>query len=368
VADDIEFYLDADVGVSIYPLDSEDGDSLLSYANSAMREAKKGVGKNNWQFYSADVNDTSKRKLRLEADLHAALERGELVAFYQPKTCLKSGTILGMEALLRWKHPQFGMVPPDEFIALAEQSDLIDKITYRLITTTCQQIETWQEAGYGDVSIAVNLSPVSFRNPKLADQIISLVSEHDIPAGSLELEITETVVVQNMQVAIDILDKLSNAGYCIAIDDFGVGYSSFSYLKKFPVNKVKIDKSFISDLGKGPTDAAIISAMIAMAHSLGLTVVAEGVETEEELHFLQDLRCDQVQGYLVSRPIPADEVSKLLSDSSSIKRLILKHVENSTEASVQKGGASMFGIINEFSAANVTPLKLVNSNQESNEA
>ncbi len=362
--DGMELYLDADIGVSIYPLDSEDGDALLSQANSAMREAKKVVGSNNWQFYSADVNQTSQRKLRLEADLHVALEHGELVANYQPKVCLRTGAIIGMEALLRWKHPQLGMVPPDEFIALAEQSDLIDKITSRVITTACRQIKTWEEAGYGIVPIAVNLSPVQFRNDQLADKIISLVSDHDIPLESLELEITETVVVQNMQTAIDILEKLSSAGFCIAIDDFGVGYSSFSYLKKFPLNKVKIDKSFISDLGKGPTDAAIISAMIAMAHSLGLSVVAEGVETEEELRFLQDLRCDQVQGYLLSRPQPPEEISKLLSQSSGIKSMILNHSQASENSTSQHGGASMFGIINEFSAVNVASLKLVTPSSE----
>lgn len=366
--EDVEYYLDADVGVSIYPVDSADGDRLLTYANSAMREAKKSVGGNNCQFYSADVNDSSKRQLHLEADLHVALDRGELVAFYQPKVCLKTGSIVGMEALLRWEHPQLGMVSPLEFIALAERSSLIDDITRRVMTAACRQIRVWQDAGYGTVPIAVNMSPVQFRNADLADQIISLVGECDVSPSAIEIEITETVVVQNMQTAIDILEKLSEAGFSIAIDDFGVGYSSFSYLKKFPVNKIKIDRSFVTDLSQGANHAAIISAMIAMGHSLGLCVVAEGVETEEELRFLQDLQCDQVQGYFFSRPLPPEEISQLLSDSSSIKRMVQAHDQAVSQPTSKQGGGSMFGIINEFSAEVLSESKLAVPDSESKKA
>lgn len=364
VADGIEFFMDADVGVSIYPIDSDNGESLLSYAHSAMREAKKSAGNNNWQFYSKYVNSVSKRKRGMEADLHVALERGELVAHYQPKVCLKRGTIVGTEVLLRWKHPKLGMVSPAEFVALAEQSDLIDKFTMRLITTACRQVNAWKEAGYGNLPVAVNLSPVQFRNPEMADQIISLVNEHGVSAKSIEFEITETVMVQNMDTAISILDQLSTAGFSIAIDDFGVGYSTFSYLKNFPVNGVKIDRSFISDLASGPAAAAIVRAIVAMAKSLGLSVVAEGVETEDQLRFLQDLGCDQGQGYLMSKPLPADEISKLLAHPASIKRMILNH--DQAGKSAQQSGTSVFGIINEFSAEMIDSPKLVLSNPDIN--
>ena len=215
------------------------------------------------------------------------------------------------------------------------------------------------------MAIAINLSPVQFRNLHLADQIISLISDHDIPRHAIEFEITETVVVQNMQMAIDTLNQLRDAGFSIAIDDFGVGYSTFSYLKNFPVNEVKIDKSFISDIDDGATNAAIISAIIAMAHSLGLTVVAEGIETEDELRFLQDMQCDQVQGYLISKPLPAEEINKLLAHPARIKRMIVNH--DHMPKTPQQSGPSMFGIINEFSVEARQPPNAVVSKLTSNE-
>ncbi len=346
----VEFYIDANIGVSLYPLDSEDSDVLMSCATGAMIEAKKIAGNNNYQFYSAEVNNRSRKQLRMESDLHRALEREELIVYYQPKVDMKTGVIVGMEALLRWNHPHLGMVPPNEFIPIAEQSHLIEKISDLVIATACEQIKNWQNSGYGALSVSVNLSPLQFRNPNLADQIISLVKEADIPLEALECEITETVVVQNMQLAINILEKLNKSGVAISIDDFGVGYSSFNYLKNFPIDKIKIDRSFISDMSRGPTDAALISGIVSMGHSLGLVVVAEGVETEEQLHFLQDLHCDVVQGYLVSKPLPADEMSQLLSDSSRVKRLITEHAELMGQGPSQSGGPSVFGILNEFPA------------------
>lgn len=357
IAGGVEFYVDADVGVSIYPVDGEEGITLLGYSDSAMREAKKSAGSNNWQFYSQDVHLASKRRRHMESELHLALERGELVAHYQPKVCLKRGIIVGAEALLRWTHPEFGAVSPEEFIALAEQSTLIDDITMRLITTACRQLHDWKEAGYDNLTIAVNVSPVQFRNPEIADQIIARVKENDISPALIEFEITETVVVHNMQTAISILNQLSNAGFTIAIDDFGVGYSTFSYLKNFPVDCVKIDRSFVSDLASGPNAAAIISAIIAMAQSLGLKVIAEGVETEDQLRFLQDLGCDVVQGFLISRSLPAEGMSKMLAHSESIKRMITRHDKAGAKAHLS--GTSMFGIINEFSAGNAAAPKLV---------
>lgn len=344
----LEFYIDADVGVSIYPMDGEDGPALLGYSNGAMREAKKSAGSNNWQFYSQDVHLASKRRRHMESELRLGLERGDLVPHYQPKVCLKRGIIVGAEVLLRWTHPEFGVVGPEEFIALAEQSALIDDITMRLITTACRQLHEWKEAGYDDLTIAVNISPVQFRNPDIAEKIIARVKENDTSPRLIEFEITETVVVQNMQTAISILNQLSGAGFVITIDDFGVGYSTFGYLNNFPVNSVKIDRSFITDLSSGPNAAAIISAITALAKSLGLIVIAEGIETDDELRFLQDLGCDEAQGYLFSPPLPAEGTAKLLADPESIRRLILNHDKAGTKTHLS--GTSMFGIINEFSA------------------
>jgi len=351
-----EFYLEADVGVSLFPHDGQDSETLLNHASSAMREAKRLVGHNNFQFYSAEINQRCKQRIRLEADLHHALERGELVVFYQPKVDLKTGAILGMEALLRWRHPQLGMVPPNDFIYLAEQSGLIDKISQRVIKTVCQQILTWKDAGYGTLSVAVNMSPVEFRNPELSEQIIALITETGVPTSALEIEITETVVMQNMDTAIDILTQLYEAGLRISVDDFGTGYSSLSYLKKFPLSKVKIDRSFISDLVQGSNDAALVSAIIAMSHSLGLLVVAEGVETDEQLRFLQDLHCDEIQGYLVSKPLPSDEICELLDRSASIKRMIMDYGASFAQMTAQQSGApaaGMYGILNEFPSASI---------------
>jgi diguanylate cyclase (GGDEF)-like protein/PAS domain S-box-containing protein len=344
----VEYYLDTDIGVSTYPNDGEDADTLLRHASSAMREAGKHPGRNSFQFYAADINRRSKHRLRLEADMHRALDLGELAVYYQPKVDLKSGRILGLEALLRWHHPQLGMVPPDEFIPLAEQSGLIDRISQQVITTACQQIVSWRNAGYGTLTVAVNLSPVEFRNPHLAERILNHVSEAGIPTTALEVEITETVVMQNMDTAIDILRTLHEAGVGIAVDDFGTGYSSLSYLRKFPLSKVKIDRSFVSDFVHSDNEAALVSAIIAMAHSLGLLVVAEGVETDEQLRFLQDMGCDEIQGYLVSKPLPRDEVSELLSRSAGIERMIRDYGAGFAQVTAERMGTGTFGILNEF--------------------
>ncbi len=346
-----EFFLNSSVGVSLYPHDGEDPEILIRKASSAMKEAKKSPVRKKYRFYSDDINQRSKRQIRLEAELHRALEREELTINYQPKVDLKTGSILGMEALLRWMHPQFGLVPPNDFIPIAEQTGLIEEISQWVINGVCQQILFWQKAGFGIINIAINLSPVEFRNSDLGNQIIKLVGDYEIPASAIEIEVTETVVMQNMDTAVNILESLNDAGFCISVDDFGTGYSSLSYLKRFPLSKVKIDRSFISDFTKGASDAAIVSAIIAMSHSLGLRVVAEGVETEEQLRFLQDLQCDEIQGYLISKPVPAEDASDFLAQSSSIQRMIKDYgVQYAELAAYQGSGAAcgMIGILNEF--------------------
>ena len=300
----------------------------------------------------------------METELHRAIEREELIVYYQPKVDLKTGNILGMEALVRWQHPQLGVLPPNEFIPLAEQTGLIEKIGHWVIRVACRQVRSWQEAGYGTINVAVNLSPLELRDPELGDRIIALVNELDIPPSALELEITETVVMQSMETAAGTLEKLSKAGLSIALDDFGTGYSSLSYLKRFPLSKVKIDRSFISDFMQESNDAAIVSAIIAMSHSLGLRVVAEGVETDEQLRFLQDLHCDEMQGYLISRPVPREEATDLLARASSIRRMILDYGINFVELMEFQGSSlitEMGGVLNDFPVHDTNPLNLENS-------
>lgn len=346
-----EYYLNSDVGVSVYPFDGEDSDTLIKNASGAMHEAMQNAGRNTIQFFADDINQRSKRLIKLEAELHRALERDELVVYYQPKVDLRTGNILGMEALIRWQHPQLGIVPPNEFIPLAEQTGLIEDIGQWVASKVCRQIKQWQDTGFGIVTVAINLSPVEFRNPDLADQIISLIDEFDIPASALEVEITEGVVMQDIDAVISILEKFSKAGLTIALDDFGTGYSSLSYLKRFPLDKVKIDQSFIIDFVHGTNDAAIVSAIIAMSHSLDLRVVAEGVETEEQLRFLQDMHCDEMQGYLISRPVPRDEATSLLAQPSSIRRMILNTSNLNTLMDHEDEpftATGMIGVINNF--------------------
>lgn len=320
-----EFFLNTDIGISLSPLDSENANTLIRYASNALHEARNNNERNNFAFYSEEVNQRSIMHIKMEADLHHAIERDEFELYYQPKINLKTGNILGMEALLRWNHPRHGLVMPTDFIPLAENTGLINSISQWVIQTACRQIKLWQEAGYYSISVAVNLSAVEFRNRQLSNEILEVITAASLQTKSLELEITETAVMQNMEAAIDTLEKLSQKGVAISLDDFGAGYSSLSYLQRFPISKVKIDRSFISNFTNNTNDAAIVSAVIAMGHSLGLQVVAEGVETEEQLRLLQGLNCDEIQGYFISRPIPADEASDLLAQSAGIRHLVTEY-------------------------------------------
>ena len=352
-----EFYLNTNIGVSVYPANGTDPEVLLKNASNAMQEAKRKLDRNNFQFFTNDLCLRTQKLIRLEAELHRAEERGELAVFYQPKMNLKTGAVHGVEALLRWHHPEYGIVPPDEFILLAEQTGLINNIGLWVLRTVCRQIKFWQELGYGSVSVSINLSPVEFRNPDLADQIISEVRDAGICPSSLELEITETVVLQNVDAAVVVLEKLSHAGFVITLDDFGTGFSSLSYLKLFPVSKIKIDRSFIKDFVLNSDDAVIVSAIIAMSHSLDLEVVAEGVETEEQLRFLQDLHCDEVQGYLFAGALPTDKVTNLIADPNIIRRMILDYRDKNIllmDSQENESVTGMIGVV-EGIAANENP-------------
>ncbi len=345
-----EFFPNPKIGVSMFPNDGDNPDELLSRAASAMREAKESPGRNSFRFYAEDINQRSKKRIRLEAELHRALERDEFLVYYQPKINLLTGSVQSMEALLRWKHPEMGLVPPNDFIPLAEQTGLIEEISLSVIRTVCSQVRFWRQAGHTETVVAVNLSAVEFRKPELAREIIGIVEQTGIPFEGLELEVTESLVMHNVDAAIRILEEMSAAGLSISMDDFGTGYSSLSYLKRFPISKLKIDRAFIMDITEGPEGAALVSAIIAMSHSLGLKVVAEGVETEEQLRFLQDLRCEEAQGYLISRPLPREEMSALLADPEEVKQMVTEYVSGPVEdgGPMQLGTfGGMMGILNE---------------------
>jgi diguanylate cyclase (GGDEF)-like protein/PAS domain S-box-containing protein len=301
----------ASVGVSMYPADARDEQSLMRNADMAMYLAKE-VGKNNCQFYSKDIKSQSLEKMALETSLRHALERGEFLLHFQPKVDLGNGTITGVEALLRWQHPELGMVSPMQFIPLAEEIGLIVPIGRWVLRTACAQNVAWQRDGMPPVCMAVNLSPRQFNDPDMVSDIAAALRESGMAAELLELEITEGMVMHDTDRAVKLLGAIKHLGVRLAIDDFGTGYSSLAQLKRFPIDTLKVDRSFIRDIPGDPEDRAITQAIIAMGKSLSLTIVAEGVETEEQQSFLREHACDQMQGYYFSKPVVAGELAKLL--------------------------------------------------------
>lgn len=317
-----EVLLDVRIGTSIYPNDNDDPDILLANAAAALREAKSAPGRDVCLYFNKEMNLRSQTQLRMEGQLHRAVEREELFLEYQPVVDMSTGRISSFEALLRWRHPELGLVAPDNFIPMAENAGLIDDIGNWVLKTACQQLKVWQSSGHEHLSMAINFSAVQLRKLELADLVINVVEESGVPPASLTIEITESALIQNLDTAVSIIDTLSNSGLRVSLDDFGTGYSSLSYLKRFPIDIVKIDRSFLRDFPTHAHDTAIISAIIAMAHSLGLHVIAEGVETEEQLHVLQNLKCDEIQGYLFSRPISREQATILLAKPTDIRRRV----------------------------------------------
>jgi diguanylate cyclase (GGDEF)-like protein len=299
------------IGISVFPSDGTDSQALLKAADVAMYRAKE-LGRNNYQYYLPSMNVHTVERLELESDLRHALERGEFLLHYQPKVEVASGMITGLEALLRWKHPVRGLVPPMDFIPLAEETGLIVPIGEWVLATACAQNKAWQDQGLTTLGIAVNLSARQFADSMLLPKLTQIIHSSGLAPSSLELEITESVVMSHGESAVAVLDKLKSIGVRIAIDDFGTGYSSLAYLKRFPIDTIKVDRTFICDIPGDSGDMKITRAIIAMAHSLKLKVVAEGVETADQLKFLRAQRCDAVQGYFLYRPLPEDEVADAL--------------------------------------------------------
>jgi len=307
-----ELHIGASIGIAIYPDDGDRMENLLKNSDIAMYHAKES-GRGNYQYFSAKMNEQAAEKQSLSGDLRHAVERDELFLAYQPVVDISSGDIIGMEVLLRWQHPKLGLVPPIKFIPLAEENGLILPIGNWVLRTACKQLLDWQKQGYNVPRLAINLSAKQFRQKTLASDIALILNETGADPQFIGLEITESMLVQNVDEVVDTLLKLSNMGLEISIDDFGTGYSSLSYLKRFPINKLKIDKSFVDDIATHQDDAAIVKAIIAMAHGLSMKVVTEGVETQAQLDFLRQHGCEQYQGYHYSKPLPAAEIVKKLT-------------------------------------------------------
>jgi len=307
-----EFKVTCSIGIASFPQDGTDADTLLRNADTAMYRAKD-LGRNTFQLYSSEMNANLDERLTLETDLWNALERNEFALYYQPKIDLSTRQIVGLEALLRWHHPTKGTILPERFIPIAEESSLIVEIGNWAIREACSQNRDWQNAGCREMPIAVNVSGRQLHNGLAAVVRAALVSA-DLSPDCLEIELTESAVMSNTEAAIEALSLLREMGVRISLDDFGTGYSSLSYLKRLPVTGLKIDQSFVRDLASDPDDAAIVRAIIVVAQELMLDVTAEGVETAEQVEFLENHGCGRAQGYYFARPLPADEMRSKLGD------------------------------------------------------
>ena len=299
------------IGISGFPDDGTDVESLLKHADVAMYHAKN-KGRNSYQFYSASMNAFMQERLSLEGQLRESIKAGHFQLYYQPKIATRSGAIVGMETLLRWNHPELGFISPAKFIPVAEETGLIVPLGEWVLRTACEQVREWQCMGLPPLKLAVNLSVAQFRQKNLIRNIKRILYETGLDPQFIELELTESMLMENVDASIAQLNELKNLGISLSIDDFGTGYSSLSYLKRFPIEALKIDQSFIREVTFNSNDAAIVNATIALGHKLGLTVVAEGVETLEQVHFLQAESCDQLQGYFYSKPLPEKEFIDLV--------------------------------------------------------
>ncbi|MGD8515291.1 MAG: EAL domain-containing protein [Granulosicoccaceae bacterium] len=297
-----ELFATTSIGISVYPDDADDANVLIQNADIALHHAKE-AGVNQYRYYKTEMNSQSLYRLNMESSLRRGLEREEFVLYYQPQVDVKSGRIAGVEALLRWQHPELGLVLPGEFIGLLEETDMILYIGQWVMLESCKRAKAWLDEHDCEIKISVNLSPVQFRYEGLSSMIKAALEKSGLPAHLLEVELTESTIMQDPEAASRTLNELVEMGVSIAIDDFGTGYSSLSYLQKFSIGTLKIDRSFITDVDKNDGNASISSAIISLAHNLGLTVVGEGVENEGQFEFLKTHHCDLVQGYLVSRPI-----------------------------------------------------------------
>jgi diguanylate cyclase (GGDEF)-like protein len=306
-----QLFLKACAGVALLDAGKSAPEDLMRNADAALHQAQQG-GPGSLSFFSAEMNDRGVRRLRLHNELHKALERNELSLHYQAQVDIASRRIIGFEALMRWQHPELGFISPVEFIPIAEESGVIVEMGAWALNQACHQAKTWLDAGHGPLRMAVNLSARQFADDELMATVIDALEESGLPPASLELEITESIAMQGLERTVMMLTALKKLGIALAMDDFGTGYSSLSYLKRFPLDALKVDQSFVRNITTDPGDAAITRAVVAMAHSFGMIVIAEGVETTEHLEFLAGLGCENAQGYLFSKPLPATDAGALL--------------------------------------------------------
>ena len=308
-----ELYVTCSAGISIYPQDGRDVDTLLKNADAAMYRAKEH-GRSNFQFYTSEMNERVNERLALEAALRRALERNELALHYQPKVSMKTGGIVGAEALVRWMHPEWGLVRPARFIPLAEETGLIVTIGEWVLREACRQTRAWIHAGLEPGNVSVNLSVRQFRQEGLVRTVSRILEETGLDPSKLEMELTESMVMHNVEAAIAVLQGLKQLGVGLSLDDFGTGYSSLSYLKDLPIDTLKIDRSFVRDIGAGEEadDGVLAQAIISLGHALHLKVIAEGVETDAQMRFLRRNACDEVQGFFYGEPVPPDAHARLL--------------------------------------------------------
>ncbi len=315
------FSISASIGISVYPNDGEEAAVLLKNADAAMYRAKT-EGRNNWQFYSSGINDGGFEWITMENKLRRSVEKGDFILHFQPQVDASTCDVIGMEALIRLQDPDTGItIPPNLFIPVAEDSGLILPIGEWVLRTACAMNKKLQDDGYRHVIVAVNISMRQFRQKNLAEIIARILNETGLNPGFLELELTESILISDARTTIKTLNYLKELGVRLSIDDFGTGYSSLSYLKQMPIDMLKIDRSFVNDITVDKNDAAICAAIISMAKSLEIEVIAEGVETMEQLVFLRNLGCDKIQGYLISKPLSPEHIDMFLPRENSIKTI-----------------------------------------------
>ena len=310
------FHVGCSIGISIGPDDSGDKDQLVKYADSAMFMAKDG-GRNTYAFYQEHMTDSAVEQITLASALRQALSKEEFIVFYQPQLSLESHKVVGVEALVRWKHPEMGLIAPDRFIPIAEEAGVILDIGALIFEEACRSFRRWKDAGYDLEYVAVNFSSQQLQCPECSDKIEKIMDECDFEHGWLELEITESTLINNLEQTVQNMERLRKMGIKMAIDDFGTGYSSMAYLKSLPISTLKIDRSFIENIQHDSSDVAIVQAIIAMAKSMGYSVVAEGIETEKQFEILMEEKCDIVQGYYFARPMPEDALLNFLDGFNS---------------------------------------------------
>jgi diguanylate cyclase (GGDEF)-like protein len=334
-----EVYVTTSAGISLFPSNGEDSSTILRNAVAALYRAKKQGG-NNYQFYAADMNALALKRLAFETSMRRAIENDEFITYYQPLVNLASGAVVGSEALVRWQHPEMGLLLPGKFIGLAEDTGLILDIGDFVMRAACAQTRAWQDSGLGRLRIAVNISARHFQQKDFLDRLVEILGETRLDPTCLELELTETSIMENTESAVRVLTQLRKLGVRVAIDDFGTGYSSLSYLKRLPIDTVKLDRSFVMGATTDPDDAALVMAIVTLAHNLKLRVIAEGVETEEQAVFLRLLRCDEAQGFLFGKPMPHEvfESSRALDPRRKV------HVLSN---SARRGSNSLRNAVNE---------------------